>query len=68
MSDAVYSCKTCGKQAKVPLGKPVPFCCGQKMEPEPLPYCTSAPNPEMARNYSPDEPCDDGTLPKKRGA
>jgi hypothetical protein len=37
------------------------------MEPEPLPFCTSAPNPEMARNFAAEEPCDDGTLPKKRG-
>jgi hypothetical protein len=32
---------------------------------EALPYCTTAPNPEMARNYDEDEPCDNGTLSKK---
>jgi len=33
---------------------------------EPLPFCTKAQDPEMARNYEVDEPCDDGTIPKKR--
>jgi hypothetical protein len=32
----------------------------------PLPYCTEAPNPEMARNYDEDLPCDDGTQAKKK--
>jgi hypothetical protein len=31
---------------------------------EPLPFCTSVPNPEMARNYADDEPCADGTVRK----
>jgi hypothetical protein len=31
----------------------------------PLPFCTTAPNPEMARNYEADEPCDDGSGPRK---
>lgn len=26
----------------------------------PLPYCTNAPDPEHARAYNDDEPCDDG--------
>jgi hypothetical protein len=66
MSDAVYCCRKCGQQETIPVGKPAPICCGQPMEPEPLPFCTSAPNPEMARNYDPQEPCDPGTIPKKK--
>jgi len=27
---------------------------------EPLPFCTSAPDPEHARSRNDDEPCDDG--------
>ena len=63
MSEVVYTCSVCGKQAKVEKGKPVPLCCTKEMEP--LPFCTVAPHPEMARNYDEDLPCDDGTLPKK---
>jgi hypothetical protein len=32
----------------------------------PLPFCTSVPNPEISRNSDADEPCDPGTLPRKR--
>jgi hypothetical protein len=28
---------------------------------EPLPFCTTQPHPEMARNYDEDLPCNDGT-------
>ena len=35
-------------------------------EMEPLPFCTSAPHAEMSRNYDKDEPCDPGTLPRKK--
>jgi hypothetical protein len=35
------------------------------MKPKPLPFCTTAPNPEMARSAMEDTPCDDGTGPKK---
>jgi len=59
MSEANYYCSVCGKKASVKKGKAVPLCCHKEMEP--LPYCTEAPNPEMARNYDPEEPCDDGT-------
>jgi hypothetical protein len=59
MSEKIYVCSVCEKQATVKDGDPVPLCCGRKMEPPP--YCTSAPNPEMARNYEGGEPCDDGT-------
>ncbi len=62
MSDAIYTCEVCKKQTKVPEGEPIPLCCKKEMEP--LPFCTSAPNPEMARNYENDEPCADGTAPK----
>jgi hypothetical protein len=63
MSDIVYTCSVCGKQTSAPKGRPVPLCCKKQMEE--LPFCTTAPNPEMARNYGEDEPCDNGTLPKK---
>jgi len=65
MSEAVnYFCSICKKEVSVPKGEAVPICCGREMEP--LPFCTTAPNPEMARNYEADEPCDPGTLPRKR--
>jgi hypothetical protein len=63
MSEIVYSCEVCKRQTKVPTGRPVPLCCSKEMVP--LPFCTTAPNPEMARNYEADEPCDDGTGPRK---
>ena len=63
MSDTVFICRTCGKQAKAGKGKPAPSCCEKGMEP--LPYCTTVPNPEMSRFENPDEPCADGTTPKK---
>jgi hypothetical protein len=63
MADIVYSCSVCGKQATVKKGQPVPLCCRKEMEP--LPFCTAAPQSEMARNYDADEPCDDGTRSRK---
>jgi len=64
MADIVYSCSVCGQQATVKKGQPVPLCCKKEMEA--LPFCTAAPQAEMARNYDADEPCDDGTLAKKK--
>lgn len=64
VSEVTYICSVCAKKIKVGKGKPVPLCCRKEMEP--LPFCTTAPNPEMARNYEADEPCDDGTLAKKK--
>lgn len=64
MAEVTYICSVCAKETKVEKGKPVPLCCHKEMEP--LPFCTTAPNPEMARNYEADEPCDDGTLAKKK--
>jgi hypothetical protein len=64
MSDVTYTCSVCGKQAKIEKGRPAPLCCKKVMGP--LPYCTEAPNPEMARNYDEDLPCDDGTQAKKK--
>lgn len=59
MSEAVkYSCSICKKEISVPKGEAVPICCGREMEP--LPFCTTAPHAEMARNYDEDEPCDPG--------
>ena len=49
MSEVVYICSVCGKESKVEKGQPVPLCCNKEMGP--LPFCTTAPNPEMARNY-----------------
>jgi hypothetical protein len=59
MSDIVYTCAVCGKEVAAEKGKPVPLCCKKEMER--LPFCTTAPNPEMARNGDEGEPCDDGT-------
>jgi len=66
MSDLTYRCSVCGKTAVLKTGEPVPMCC--HMEMEPLPYCTAAiSDPEQARNYREDEPCDDGMqAPKKK--
>ncbi len=60
MSDIVYTCAVCGKETPAEKGKPVPLCCKKEMEP--LPFCTSASNSEMARSEDAGEPCDDGTL------
>ena len=64
MSEIVYTCAVCGKRTPVEKGKPVPLCCRREMEP--LPVCTTAPNPEMARNYDEDLPCDNGTGARKK--
>jgi len=64
MADVTYTCSVCGKQTKVGEGKPVPQCCTKEMEP--LPFCTTAPSPEMARNSDEGLPCDDGTQAKKK--
>ncbi len=64
MSDIQYVCSVCGKKTTAKKGEDVPACCGQPMEP--LPFCTVPPNPEMVRNYDSGEPCDDGTIPRKR--
>ena len=65
MCNVTYKCGACGREVAVAKTQPVPRCCGKDMTVEPLPYCTAAPNPEMARNYDADEPCDDGTTPRK---
>ena len=63
MADPIYHCPECHRQAVVKEGESVPVCCGMPMEP--LPYCPAAvSDPEQARNYREDGPCDDGTLPK----
>jgi hypothetical protein len=66
MSDIIYTCAVCGKRVTSTKGKPIPLCCKKEMEP--LPFCTSQPHPEMARNYDEDLPCDDGTLAKPKPA
>jgi hypothetical protein len=63
MSEVVYICSVCGRESKVEKGQPVPLCCAKEMGP--LPFCTTAPNPEMARSSDEDLPCDDGTGTKK---
>ena len=66
MSERRYRCPECDKQVTVKEGQPVPLCCGKPMEPMgPLPFCRVMPDPEQARNYEDDEPCDDGTSRKK---
>lgn len=62
MSTSMFGCTRCHKQASVEKDAVAPRCCGRPMEP--LPFCTSVPNPEMARNYADDEPCADGTVRK----
>jgi hypothetical protein len=64
MSEVVYICSVCGKESKVEKGQPIPLCCNREMGP--LPFCTTAPNPEMARNSDEDLPCDDGTQAKPK--
>jgi hypothetical protein len=64
MDSVTYTCFVCGKEIKAEKGKPAPFCCNKEMGP--LPFCTTAPNPEMARSGDADEPCDDGTQAKKK--
>lgn len=59
MSNVTYTCPVCGKQLTVEAAAAIPVCHERKMER--LPVCRTAPNPEMARNYDEDEPCDDGT-------
>jgi hypothetical protein len=63
MSDQTYVCKQCGKQVDLKRGESIPICCDKPMEP--LPYCTKIPNAEMDRLTDSDEPCADGTTPKK---
>ncbi len=60
MNSVTYRCSVCGAELKVEAGQAVPVCCKKEMEP--LPFCTTQPHPEMARNYDEDLPCDDGTL------
>ena len=63
MSETLYRCPVCGKEIRVEKSGSAPVCCGREMEP--LTFCKSVPNPEMARNYEADEPCDDGSVPRK---
>ena len=66
MNEQTYACPMCGKLLAAPKAGPAPVCCGKPMVVEPLPACTKAPaDPEMARAADADEPCDDGTRPKK---
>lgn len=68
MASVTYTCSVCGKQVTVKKGDPIPLC--HKKEMEPLPFCMTQPQSEMARNYDEDLPCDDGTQaepkPKKK--
>ena len=66
MADKTHRCPTCGKTIELMPGQPVPSCCGRTMESIPLPACTKAPTAEMARPGDADEPCDDGTGPKRK--
>jgi hypothetical protein len=56
----IYRCGSCEATKDYRDGESAPICCGMAMNREPLPLCTSAQHPEMARNADPDEPCDDG--------
>lgn len=57
--EIIYRCHRCDTTAEYIEGKDAPICCDERMVPEPLPQCTSAANPEMARTNDRDEPCDD---------
>jgi ribosomal protein L37AE/L43A len=65
MSEKTYVCPKCGLEVQVEEGEPVPECSHCHVAMEPLPYCTSVPHAEMDRLEDPDEPCADGTTPKK---
>ncbi len=64
MSGLVYECKACGRKVTAQDGDPVPTCCRKVMEP--LPFCTTKPDPELARNAGEDEPCADGSERRHR--
>ena len=64
MAPVTYQCTLCKKEITINQGEKIPTCCGREMEP--LPFCTTAPQAEMARNYDADEPCDPGTVPRKK--
>ncbi len=64
MAPVSYQCTLCKKEITINQGEKIPICCGREMEP--LPFCTTAPQAEMARNYDADEPCDPGTVPRKK--
>jgi len=66
MAKKTYHCPICGKTVELKPGRPVPSCCGRPMEEMPLPACTKAPGAETARPGDADEPCDDGTSPKRK--
>jgi len=67
MSKILYQCQECHKEIKADEDQPIPLCCGKPMKSMgPLPFCRVMPDPEQARNYEEDEPCDDGTAPKRR--
>ena len=66
MSELSYTCPRCGKRIVLSADKPAPVCCGVTLSADPLPACTKVPNAEMARPGDADEPCADGTSPKKR--
>ena len=65
MSEQTYVCGSCGREVKVETGKPAPLCSACNKMMEPLPFCTTVPNAEMSRFENPDEPCADGSTPKK---
>jgi hypothetical protein len=64
MKQLTYKCSVCGKEEIVLASEPVPVCCNKPMEP--LPFCTGPVSAEAERAGNPDEPCDDGTAPKKK--
>jgi hypothetical protein len=57
----IYRCHVCNKTLEVSEKKEGSICCEQEMILEPLPVCTTADHPEMARNTNEDLPCDDST-------
>jgi len=64
MKQLTYKCSVCGKEEIVLAAEPAPFCCNKVMEP--LAACTAPVSAETSRAGNADEPCDDGTAPKKK--
>jgi hypothetical protein len=63
MKELTYRCSVCGKEEIVLASEPAPVCCLKEMEP--MAACTGPVSAETSRSAAADEPCDDGTAPKK---
>jgi ribosomal protein S27E len=64
MKQLTYKCSVCGKEEIILAAEKAPVCCNMVMEP--LAACTGPVSAEASRAGNADEPCDDGTTPKKK--